>query len=96
MFNWSKENQSFEKNINNQLAYRLHYNIIDKNNQKVMVLDHIFINPEIKNDLTDSLLTQVIDFAKDNQYKIWPLGPKTLKYFKEHPELVKSVWYSNT
>ena len=96
MFTWSKENQSFEKNINNQLAYRLHYNIINKNNQEVMVLDHIFINPEVKIDLTTELLNQVIDFAKNHQLKIWPLGPISLQYFKNNPELVRNIWYSNT
>lgn len=86
MFTWSESDQSFVKYIDGELAYRLHYTIIEKNDQQVMVIDHIMTNPAAKEDLTEQLIITALDFAKSHNYKVWPLGPTIHAYAQEHPD----------
>ncbi|KRL63134.1 hypothetical protein [Lactobacillus psittaci] len=71
--------------------YRLHYHLIK--NDKVMAIDHVFVNPEIKNPNTDKLIETAISWAKEHKLMIMPLGPTILAYFQENETKLAKIWY---
>lgn len=82
----------FEIKTGDVLTSRTDIDLIEKNGEKIWVMNHIFINPTEHDQHEISLLmNQVVDFIKENKQKIWPLDPIAIEYFRMHPEL-NNIW----
>lgn len=82
----------FEIKVDEILTSRTDIDLIEKNNEKIWVMNHIFINPVEHDQHEISLLMKkVIDFVKESNHKIWPLDPIAIEYFKRHSEL-RDIW----
>lgn len=86
------QEKTFEIKINEVLTSKTDLTLIEKNNEQIWVMNHIFINPNQHSEHEISLLMKkVITFVKESKLKIWPLDPIAIKYFKMHPELA-DMW----
>ena len=86
------EKKIFEIKIGDILTSRTDLDLINRNNQQVWVMNHIFINPDQHDEHEISLLMQkVTDFVKESGFPVWVLDPIAIEYFKMHPEL-ENIW----
>lgn len=84
--------QIFEIKTGDVLTSRTDIDLIEKNGEKIWVMNHIFINPTEHDEHEISLLMEkVLDFIKTTKQKIWPLDPIAIEYFNRHPELT-DIW----
>lgn len=81
------------KNNDDIITSRTDLDLINRPDQKVWVMNHIFINPDNHNEHEISILMEkVVKFVKESNKQVWPLDPIAIKYFKKHPEL-DDIWY---
>ena len=81
------------KASNDVLTSETVLDLIDRKDESVWVMNHIFINPDQHDEHEISLLMdEVMEFIKDSNKKIWPLDPIAIIYFEQHSELTK-YWY---
>ena len=91
MFKHDLKSHNFYLNNDEISEYRLHYNLIKGG--KVMAIDHIFINPEIKSNLVNELIKFALSYARANHLKVMPLGPTILAYFQENQLSLANLVY---
>lgn len=78
---------------NGRITSRTDLDLIERKDETVWVMNHIFLNPDEHDPHELSLLMeQVIDYVKKSGKKIWLLDPIAIKYFEKHPEL-NDIWY---
>lgn len=76
-----------------QITSRTDLDLLKRKDESVWIMNHIFLNPDQHDPHELSLLmNRVIPYIKESGYKVWPLDPIAIKYFKKHPEL-NNIWY---
>ncbi|WP_308557673.1 hypothetical protein [uncultured Lactobacillus sp.] len=78
---------------NGQITSQTDLDLINRKDETVWVMNHIFLNPDEHDPHELSLLmNQVIKYVQESNKKVWPLDPIAIKYFEKHPEL-NEIWY---
>ena len=73
---------------NGQITSQTDLDLINRKDETVWVMNHIFLNPDEHDPHELSLLmNQVIKYVQESNKKVWPLDPIAIKYFEKHPEL---------
>lgn len=95
MFNIHDPHQFFENYDDNEmLTSRWTMDLINRQDGKVWVMNHFFVNPKanLQKELGEEMKTAKF-IAQKSHHPIWPLDPVVINYFENHPDFY-SFWYN--
>lgn len=77
-----KENGFYYIEDFEELAYITYYR-----NENVLYINHTYVDSSLRGKgIANALVLKVIDYAKDNNYKIFPICSYVVNWFSKNPE----------
>lgn len=93
MIRFDPQTISFFQKQGSSLLCRLTCTVLP--HKQVLVLNHIFINPQARTQsrqLSLALVKAALKFAQSKQLQVWPLGPATITAMKQI-SAAQTQWY---
>ena len=96
MTNQTITTKTFEQlNENETPIYRWTMELIKRQDKKIWVMNHLFLNPDYdQTTIFENAITALRSFIVQQELLIWPLDPMVIDYFKHSADQeLKSYWY---